>query len=75
MSNAMNVDKRSLTLNLSSQEMKALEELAGRKELSKSAVIRQAFHLYQLLDARIAQGDRLVIENEKLQKKAEVMML
>ncbi len=71
----MTNDKRSLTLNLSSQEMKALDALAGKKELSKTAVIRQALRLYQLLDERISQGERLVIEDEKLNKKAEVMML
>lgn len=68
-------EKRSLTLNLAPQEMRVLEELASRKELSKTAVIRQALRLYNMLDERIAQGERLVIEDDKLKKKAEVMML
>jgi hypothetical protein len=68
-------EKRTMTLNLTGQEMEALEELAQKKELSKTAVIRQAIRLYHLLDARIAQGEKLFIEDDKLNKKAEVMML
>lgn len=68
-------EKRTMTLNISVQEMDALDELARKKELTKTAVIRQALRLYQLLDERLAQGERLVIEDDKLNKKAEVMML
>lgn len=68
-------DKRTMTLNLTTQEMEALEELARKKELSKTAVIRQAIRLYCLLEARIAQGEKVIIEDDKLNKKAEVMML
>ncbi|MBK8269389.1 MAG: ribbon-helix-helix protein, CopG family [Planctomycetes bacterium] len=68
-------EKRTMTLNLSSQEMEALEELSRVKELSKTAVIRQALRLYQLVGERLAQGERLVLEDDKLNKKAEVMML
>lgn len=70
-----NSDKRTMTLNLTIQEMEALEELARKKELSKTAVIRQAIRLYCLLDARIAQGEKVFIEDDRLNKKAEVMML
>ncbi|MCB9858802.1 MAG: ribbon-helix-helix protein, CopG family [Phycisphaerales bacterium] len=68
-------EKRTMTLNLSPQEMEALEELSRTKELSKTAVIRQALRLYQLVGERLAQGERLVLEDDKLNKKAEVMML
>ena len=34
--------KRSMTLNLTDAEMAALDELAQKKELSKTAIIRQA---------------------------------
>jgi predicted transcriptional regulator len=63
-----------MTLNLTPQEMDALEDLATKKDLSKTAVIRQALRLYQLVDARLAQGDKLVFEDED-QKKAELMVL
>lgn len=75
MRNEQAADKRTMTLNLTAQEMDALEDLAQKKELSKTAVIRQAIRLYHLLDARIASGEKLVIEDEKQNKKAEVMML
>jgi len=63
-----------MTLNLTPQEMDIVEELAEKKALSKTAVIRQAVRLYQLVDARLAQGEKLVFEDEE-QKKAELMVL
>lgn len=68
-------DKRTMTLNLTEAEMEALDVLAQKKELSKTAVIRQAIRLYQLIDARLALGEKLVFEDDKLQKKSEVMVL
>jgi hypothetical protein len=64
-----------MTLNLTEVEMEALEELAGRKDLSKTALIRQALRLFQLVDARIATGEKLVFENELEKKKSEVVVL
>jgi hypothetical protein len=64
-----------MTLNLTDPEMTALEELSKKKELSKTAVIRQALRLYQLIDARIANGEKLVFEDELQKKKQEVMVL
>ena len=61
-------DKRTMTLNLTEAEMEALDVLAQKKELSKTAVIRQAIRLYQLIDARTALGEKLVFEDDKLQK-------
>ncbi len=67
--------KRTMTLNLTHAEMAALEELADKKELSKTAVLRQALRLYQAVDARLAKGEKLFFEDEAEKKKAEVMML
>jgi predicted transcriptional regulator len=64
-----------MTLNLTDAEMAALDELAQRKELSKTAVIRQALRLYQLLDLRMAKGEKLYFEDEVEKKKAELMVL
>lgn len=50
---------RTMTLNLSEQEMKALEEMSRRKDLSKTAVIRQALRLYQSIDIKILRGGKL----------------
>lgn len=71
----MSSDKRTMTLNLTGPEMQALEDLAARKELSKTAVIRQALRLYQLIDVRLSQGEKLFLEDDKLNKKAELMVL
>lgn len=68
-------EKRTMTLNLTEAEMEALEELSRRKDLSKTALIRQALRLYQLIDTRTRQGEKLVLEDDKLQTKAEVMVV
>lgn len=65
-------DKRTMTLNLSDAEMRALEALCEQKDLSKTAVIRQALRLYQLVDARLASGGKLFFEDAK-QGKAELI--
>jgi len=71
----MAADKKTMTLNLTSAEMQALEELSTRKDLSKTAVMRQALRLYQMVELRIADGDKLFFEDEKRKKKSEVMVL
>lgn len=67
--------KRTMTLNLMPVEMEALDEIARKKDLSKTAVIRQALRLYQLVDSRIAQGEKLFFEDELQKKKLELMVL
>jgi predicted transcriptional regulator len=67
--------KKTMTLNLTDAEMRGLDDLAKKKDLTKTAVVRQAIRLYQLVDARLAAGDKLVFEDEKAQKKAELMVL
>ena len=71
----MNDSKKTMTLNLTEAEMRVLEDLAKKKELTKTAVIRQALRLYQMVDVRLTAGDKLVFEDEKSQKKAELMVL
>lgn len=66
--------KRTMTLNLTDQEMKVLEELSRQKDLTKTTVIRQAIRLYQLVDARFQRGEKLFFEDLE-QKKAELMVL
>lgn len=67
--------KKTMTLNLTDAEMRALEELCERKDLSKTAVLRQALRLYQLVELRAARGDKLFFEDDATKEKAEVMML
>ena len=65
-------DKKTMTLNLTEAEMATLEKLSSQKDLSKTAVIRQALRLYQLVDARLASGGKLFFEDSK-QGKAELI--
>ena len=67
--------KRTMTLNLTEAEMAVLEELSQRKELSKTAVLRQALRLYQMVDLRIERGEKMFFEDEAKGDKAEVMVL
>lgn len=64
-----------MTLNLTEAEMAALEELCSRYELSKTAVMKKALRMFTLIDERIQKGEKLFAEDEKEQKKAELIML
>lgn len=67
--------KKTMTLNLTDQEMKVLEDLASKKDLSKTAVLRQALRLYQMVEVRINQGEKLYFEDEIEKKKSELLVL
>ncbi len=54
-----------MTLNLSEKEMAALEALAAEKDMSKTAVMRQALRLYQLVSHRIAAGERMFFSGDE----------
>jgi hypothetical protein len=68
------MNKRTMTLNLTEKEMQILDELCAKKGLNKTALLRQALRLYQAVDQRLEQGERLVFESEK-SKKAELVVL
>lgn len=67
--------RRTMTLNLTEAEMRALESLSEQKDLSKTAVLRQALRLYQLVDNRLAKGEKLFFEDEAKREKAELMVM
>jgi predicted transcriptional regulator len=67
--------KKTMTLNLTDAEMRVLDDLSARKDLSKTAVLRQALRLYQAIEVRVEKGDKLVFENEATREKAELMLL
>lgn len=67
--------KKTMTLNLTPAEMEVLEQLAAKKDLSKTAVLRQALRLYQTVDLRLEDGDKLFFEGPNEEKKVEVMVL
>lgn len=68
-------DKRTMTLNLTDGEMRALEDLSQKKDLTKTAVVRQALRLYQTVEARIEKGEKLMFENDETKAKAELIFL
>ena len=67
--------KRTMTLNLTDQEMRVLEELAKKKELTKTGVMKLALRLLQTLDARVEPGKKLLIEDEATADKSELVIL
>lgn len=67
--------KRTMTLNLTDAEMQALDDLSARKDITKTAVLRQALRLYQAVEARVEKGEKLLFENEATKEKAELMLL
>tara|TARA_R110000824_G_scaffold167353_4_gene344308 strand:+ start:511 stop:726 length:216 start_codon:yes stop_codon:yes gene_type:complete len=69
------LEKRTMTLNLSAQEMQIVEKLADEKGLSKTALVRQALRLYQSISDRLEQGDKVFCEDPSTKEKAELMVL
>lgn len=66
--------KKTMTLNLTEDEMAVVEELARKKDLSKTGLMRQALRLYQLLDARLLDGDKILLE-DKEKKISELVII
>lgn len=46
-----------MTLNFSDAEMAVVDGLADQHEMSKTAVMRTALRLYQLVNQRLAEGE------------------
>lgn len=67
--------KKTMTLNLTEPEMAALEELCTERDMSKTAVLRQALRLYQLVSARLKVGEKLFFEDEAAKEKKELVVL
>ena len=53
-----------MTLNLQPREMRALEELAEHQGLTKTAVVRSALRLYQLVHHRLQAGETLTFSGD-----------
>jgi len=68
-------DKRTMTLNLTDAEMAVLDDLSVRKELTKTAIMRQALRLYQLVEVRRDSGDKVIFENEIKKEKVELLVV
>ena len=57
-------DKRTMTLNLTDEEMNAVEALSTRYDMTKTAIIRKALRMYIVIDARLQRGEKLFMEDE-----------
>jgi predicted transcriptional regulator len=68
-------EKRTMTLNLTDAEMNVLEQLAEKKDLNKTVIIRQALRLYQLVDQRLRDGKKVFIEDQLTKDKSELMLI
>jgi hypothetical protein len=64
-----------MTLNLTDREMLVLEQLAAKKDLSKTGVMKLALRLLQTVDERIEPGKKLVVEDESKNEKSELVFL
>ena len=68
-------DKKTMTLNLTEEEMTTLESLSSRYDMSKTAIIRKALRMYQVIDERLQRGEKLFLEDEVEKKKSELVVL
>lgn len=57
--------KATMTLNLSEREMAVLEQIAANTDMSKTAVLRQALRLYQLVRERVIAGETMHFSGDK----------
>jgi hypothetical protein len=69
------IEKRTMTLNLTAREMAVLEDLAATKDLSKTAVMRLALRLLQAVDSKLRMGQKLVFEDTVTKEKSEMVLL
>jgi predicted transcriptional regulator len=67
--------KRTMTLNLTDAEMAALEQLSTEKDMTKTAVLRQALRLYQVITARLQIGEKLFFEDVVAKEKKELVVI
>ena len=66
--------KTLISLNLSEDELNLLAELSEQKEMSKSAVLRQALRMMALIEQRINQGEKFYFESVD-KEKSEVLLV
>lgn len=68
-------ERKTMTLNLTESEMTVLEKISEEKDMTKTAVLRQALRLYQLIEHRIAHGEKLYFEGGLSKEKKELVVL
>jgi len=66
--------KTLISLNLSEAELDLLSELSNRKEMSKSAVLRQALRMMSIIEQRIERGEKFYFESLDREKSEMVLL-
>ncbi|WP_373525065.1 ribbon-helix-helix protein, CopG family [Nostoc sp.] len=66
--------KTLITLNLSDAELELLNSLSEKKDMNKSAVLRQALRMMGLIEQRIEQGEKFYFETVD-SKKSELILV
>jgi regulatory protein YycI of two-component signal transduction system YycFG len=66
--------KTLISLNLSEAELELLTELSQKKEMSKSAILRQALRIMGTLEQRIDRGEKFYFESLDKEKSEIVLM-
>jgi predicted transcriptional regulator len=56
---------KTMTLNLTDQEMAVVEQLAVEMDLSKTAIFRQALRWYQKTHLRLKAGERVIFSGDE----------
>jgi len=56
---------KTLTLNLKAEEFEALENMALEFGMSKTAVLRQSLRVYQMISARMKDGETMSFSGDK----------
>ncbi len=69
------MEKRQMTLILNDKEMTVLDDLAGRRGLTKTALLKQALRLYQSVTDRIDGGEKVFFEHPASKEKTELMVI
>jgi hypothetical protein len=69
------MDRKQMTLVLNGKEMTLLDEMAERRGMSKTALVRQALRLYQSVTERIDGGEKVFVEQPATKEKTELMVL
>lgn len=64
-----------MTLNLKPEEMEALEKLAEEMDMSKTAVMRHALRLLQLVHIRTMRGEQVFVQDRLQKYKSELILL
>jgi len=54
-----------MTLNLRDEEMAVIEAMCAEHEMSKTALIKQALRVYQLISARQKAGETLTFSGDR----------